>query len=184
MSSRTGKIQWSCENHPFLVKMLGDYWKKGFICQFYTTSLYCSCSLGHFEEKPILWKSTSMAWGIIIMNYMSHKQPYPEKSEWFTWVFFHAVRRHLLCKKKLKIHFLCQNMRLRNKSHKIKKNCHILQGHMQLFIFLFFFSFQSGSPLNWPKPLEMAKICPKKVRIPHFLVGRTLIFFWPDLSHF
>ena len=43
---------------------------------------------------------------------------------------------------------------------------------MQLFNFIDFFSFQSGNPLNWPTLLKMAKICPKKVRILHFLVGR------------
>ena len=36
----------------------------------------------------------------------------------------------------------------------------------------FYFFFHLESPLNWPKPLKMAKICPKKVRIPHFLVVR------------
>ena len=47
-------------------------------------------------------------------------------------------------------HFLAsggQNMILSNKSNKIIFFCHILLGHMQLF----YFSFWSGSPLNWPK---------------------------------
>ena len=62
-------------------------------------------------------------------------------------------------------------MRLRNKIHNKKVSSHPL-GPDATFIFIDFFSFQSGSPLNRPKPLKMAKICSKKVIIPHFLVGR------------
>ena len=46
-----------------------------------------------------------------------------------------------------------QNMQLRNKSHKIKKFPYILRDKMQ-FLVLFFFSFQSGSPLKWPKKFQ------------------------------
>ena len=44
--------------------------------------------------------------------------------------------------------FFGLNMRLKNKSHKIKKFCHILQGHMQLFHFIHFFQFSKENLQN------------------------------------
>ncbi len=47
------------------------------------------------------------------------------------------------------------NLRLRNKSHKIKKNCHLFLGHMELFNFIYYIQFSK-------KNLKHGRNAPKK----------------------